>query len=298
MTRERFSFEGLETIERRIVRLGSDVAYLQVQDRTIPRQDETVGRFDFTMDRALPYLAEADLDDTDLADWGATLDADEPPTPEQIAKAACRWIRDLAKRCTVGEAWRRFRVKTMGPKGDRMLDSGQFVCRNHHADLDLPAELGPPEATEALHLDLDQETLRGVAKGMKALGVYYAQWGQLMLGSVGQLQGIHNQTTVQLHRQLQESRAQVDQLVGSILEYRAQQATADEVRHAEQRDTEARTALARDALHQIGEAARALLSSNGLPAELAEVVAALGQSPALLEALRGCLTKCVSELSG
>jgi hypothetical protein len=30
----------------------------------------------------------------------------------------------------VGEPWRRFRVKVWGPKGLRLVDSGQFVCRN------------------------------------------------------------------------------------------------------------------------------------------------------------------------
>ncbi len=30
----------------------------------------------------------------------------------------------------MGEPWRRFRVKVWGPKGLRLVDSGQFVCRS------------------------------------------------------------------------------------------------------------------------------------------------------------------------
>ena len=60
----------------------------------------------------------------------------------------------------------------------------------------------------------------GASKGIKALGDYYAQWGRIVLGSVGQLQGVNNHMLARLHRQLNESRDQVDQLVGAILENR------------------------------------------------------------------------------
>ena len=287
MDPDRFTFEGLSDIEERLLRMSSDIAYLVVQDRTVPKADETLGRFDFEPHFARPYLEVSEPDTTDAADWEASLPPpDESPTPDQIAQAACRWIRDIAARCTLGERWRRFRVKAWGPKAYRMIDSGQFLCRDLEAELELSDEGELPEFGASMELDLERSTQRGVAQGMEALGGYYAQWGQLVLGSINQLQGIHNRTTVRLHQQLQQSRNQVDLLVSSILEYRAKEASQVEVRQSEQRDTEARTALARDALHQIGEAARALLSTQELPPDLTEIVDALAQSPALLETLR------------
>ncbi len=44
-----------------------------------------------------------------------------------------RWVRELAASNTVGEEWRRFRVKALGPKGLRLVTSGQFVCRGSGA---------------------------------------------------------------------------------------------------------------------------------------------------------------------
>lgn len=293
MTRDRFSFEGLKAIEQRLVRLADEIAYLVIQDRTDPRKDETLGRFDFTAACALPYLEggpepdDAD-DDTAFDGWEDDEPEESPagePTQEQIARAACRWIRDIAARCTVGESYVRFRVKVWGPKGYRMVDSGQFVCRNHDVDLDLPGDDGSP-ALAMPEPDFDKAALRGAAKGLQALGDLYTQWGQIVLGSIGQLQGINNQTTTRLHRQLAESRDQVDQLVASILEYRFQEATALESRRADERENDGRTALARDAIHQVGEAARALLTANGLSPEMAEVVGSLSQSPTLLDTLR------------
>jgi hypothetical protein len=150
-----------------------------------------------------------------------------------------------------------------------MVHSGQFVCREREDDRPSP----------------QQAEADGVAHGMAALGTYYAEWGQMVLGSFTHLQGIHEDLTGRLHEQHTESRGQVDTLVGSILEARVQEATSREERamQSEQHDTKA--SLARDALQQIGEAAKAFWMSQGLPAETAELLQLLGQSPRLTETL-------------
>jgi len=91
-----------------------------------------------------------------------------------------------------------------------------------------------------------------------------------VLGSIGQLQGINNQMASRLHRQLAESRDQVDQLVASILEHRFQEATTTESRRAAERESDSRASLARDAIAQVGEAAGVLLTAKGLTPEMAE----------------------------
>ncbi len=126
---------------------------------------------------------------------------------------------------------------------------------------------------------------KGAAKGISALGDYYAQWGRIVLGSVGQLQGVNNQMLGRLHHQLTESRGQVDQLVASILENRFRELEMTEERQADERADGARHALAREALSQLGDAAKAFLTAKGVNPEMADVLGVLGSSPELIGAL-------------
>ena len=125
----------------------------------------------------------------------------------------------------------------------------------------------------------------GAAKGLKALGDYYAQWGRIVLGSMGQLQGVNNDMLSKLHSQLQDSRGQVDELVGAILEFRAAEMKLSDERRAEERSGDARTQLAHQALHQLGDAAKAFLTAKGINPEMADVLGSIGQSPELVSTL-------------
>ncbi|HMV70173.1 MAG TPA: hypothetical protein PKA64_25250, partial [Myxococcota bacterium] len=129
MGRARFTFEGLDSIERRLRRVGPDASHVMVWDRTERNAEENLGRFDLTPADALPYLDENwqpdhdddsvsydddpddEPEDTELAeafDGGEEDDReDRPPespaprvparrdpstvTQAQIAEAACRW---------------------------------------------------------------------------------------------------------------------------------------------------------------------------------------------------------------
>jgi hypothetical protein len=121
-----FTFEGFEAVAARIRAAAGGAAYLVVQDRTVRGQDVRLGRHD-------------------LADDG-----------EEATAAAVAWLADLARRNTVGEPWRRFRVKVWGPKGLRLVDSGQFVCRNGGFDLE---EVG-----------VERAVVRRVAERLRASG--------------------------------------------------------------------------------------------------------------------------------
>ena len=309
MGREKFSFESIEPLEDRIRRLDQDAAYIQVWDRTDRTNEQNLGRFDLTETDALPYLDERYQpeshpdDDDEPADpyegsFGEYDDEEEPedeepaprrragamPTPREIAEAGCRWMRELAIGNTVGEAWCRYRVKVYGPKGVRVLHTGTFICRNHDHDIELPVpaeirDLKIPQPT------FDEAANAGAAKGVKALGDYYAQWGRIVLGSVGQLQGVNNEMLTRLHRQLTESRDQVDQLVAAVLENRYKELEMSEERRAEERTGDARTELAREALSQLGDAAKAFLTARGINPEMADVLGVLGTSPDLVGAL-------------
>jgi hypothetical protein len=314
--REEFSFDGIDEVEERIREIADQLSYVAVWDRSDRKVEEPVGRFDFDPDRALPWLVqeEEERDDEpaeegDLpreADTSWPSDAeegDDGPQPRSalaratggpgnakryvgaadLARACCRWLRALAVRNTVGWPHRRFRVRLCGPKGISTLESGSFLCRNHGYE---------DEIDEAAVRDLkiptptfEQAATTAVTRPMQSLGDYYAQWGKIVLGAVGELQGVNNVMLNRLHRQLTESRDQVDQLVAAILNARVQEAEAAGTRDLEERKGDARTALARDALHQLGEAARAFLVAKGINPEMTEVVSSMGTCPDLVAAL-------------
>ena len=337
MVADAFSFEKIEPIEARILKLAGKLGYLILTDRTDRAHEDRVGRFDCDEGSAEPYRddavssaadgtliapsaprSETDEDDDDDEDeycesgdgdnsdddpgWPPEYDDGDdddrdpdrsinrngPIGDQEIARAACRWMRDCAARNTVGDPLRRFRVRIYGPKGADKLDSGSFVCRNHDYADEVDTEAADAVVRE-LHIPrptFDQSAKDSTLKGIKALGDYYAQWGQIVLGSVGQLQGVNNSMLARLHRQLQESRGQVDDLVASILEFRVSEVEAQERRRIEEHAGDARSELARDALKQLGTAANAFLAGRSLSPDLLETFGAISTSPEMTDALR------------
>ncbi len=300
---DQFTFEGLEPIEKRFLARAHGAAYLVVKDRTVSEQEESLGRVDLTEADIAPYMPDAL---SSMLDDGSGWSEDEPPwddeepsdddeapepepassgiSPDQMMRAALRWVREVAIRNTTGEQYRRFRVKLYSPKAVDVLASGQFVCRNDRFDLTEYASPATPPPIPAP--TFDEAARAGSVKGLKALGDYYAQWGAIVLGSVGQLQGVNNAMLARLHRQLQESRDQVDQLVASILEFRVKEIEVQEERLADERDGDARTELAREALGQLGAAANTFLASRGMTPDLLDVATQLGGSPELMATLK------------
>lgn len=308
---ERYTFEGLEAFERRLRRVAREVGYLVVWDRTDRRQEDTLGRFELTIDDALPYLEGAeelfdpDEDDLDLErevdeeafapeeeDDGESVPAKalrllgREPGAADFAVAALRWVRDIASRNMGGSEIRRFRVRAYAPKGLRTVETASFAVRDEDAALEV---LDAPEPALP-DLRVPTPTFESVeagasARGMRALGDYYAQWGQILLGSVGQLQGVNNAMLARLHKQLQHSQDHVDQLVAAVLTHRVAAAELAEQGRSADRADDTRTALAQQALQQLGEAAKAFLAARGVTPELADALGAIGQSPELVQTL-------------
>jgi hypothetical protein len=303
---ERYVYEGLDAFEKRLRRVSSDVDYLVVWDRTARQSEDALGRFALTLTDALPYLEEADEladveDDFELQADEHTEEFDEDeasraerllgraPGPADFAVAAGRWLRDLAERNMGGDELRRFRVKAYSPKAARVVETTTFSCR----DTDVEPEAAPLVLREPAAADLAMPvpTFEAVethasARGMKALGDYYAQFGHLVLGAFGQLQGVNNAVVNNLHRDLQLSRNQVDQLMAALVTQRAAEAELDNQRAVAERHDDTRTELARQALAQLGEGVKAFLVSKGLTPEMSEVMGVLGQNAELAAALQ------------
>jgi hypothetical protein len=318
---DRYVYEGLEAFEKRLRRVAADVDYLVVWDRTERRNEDPLGRFALTLADALPYLEQAeelvDIDESDPDDGvdddrlfdpdDDPLDEDteenEPddatraerllgraPGPADFAVAAGRWLRDVAVRNMGGDPLRRFRVKAYSPKAARVVETATYACRDSDADAELPVHVAVAE-TAALEMRIptptfDQVETHSSLRGMKALGDYYAQFGHILLGAVGQLQGVNNAVVGRMHRDLQQSRNQVDQLMAAVLTQRVADVQLADQRAASERNDDARTDLARQALQQLGEAARAFLTSKGVSPEMTDLMGLLGQNADLMGALQ------------
>jgi hypothetical protein len=304
VTSQKFTFEGLNPIEKHILRIADECGYITVLDRSDHRKEEPLGRIDLTMEGTAPYREEdegasvglSDAMDEEPADaWeddeGFADEQPDEPEPQEplpmrvLAAAGCKWLRDIAERNTIGECWRRFRVRVYAPKANRLLYSGQFVCRNHSVDLEIP----PDDALPDLQMpqpSFEQATTVASAKGIRALGDFYSQWGHIVLGSVSQLQGVNNSMLARLHRQLQESRDQVEQLLAALLEFRFKEMEAEHQRDADQQAGDTRTVLAREAINQLGSAAQAFLASKGVTPDMADLLGTLSQSQDLMAALQ------------
>ena len=184
MGRDKFSFEGIESIEDRIRKRAEEISYIAVWDRTDRDKEDPVGRFDLRPEDAIAWMERGAQGDEQEEEEQDPAFAEDPPTDlaqatapynpsmADLAECACRWLRDLAIRNTLGEPKCRFRVRICGPKGMSTVDSGQFLCRNHGYE---------DERDEAMVRDLripppgfEDAGKAGIAKGMRALGEYRA----------------------------------------------------------------------------------------------------------------------------
>jgi len=224
-SRDHFTLVGVEHIEARIRHHAKEIAYLMVWDRSDRSTEETVGRFELEDRNAQPYL---EGDQGLPSEYGA-----EPVEPTDHGWAD-HDRRILAPSCAATTTGR----SQVAPRPARKM------------------EIPKPRFEDA--------AAEGGAKAMRELGHLYTQCGNIVIGSVDQLQGVNNSMNAQLHRQLRDARDQVGQLVAAILEYRHKQALSSDERDRDEREDDTRAMLARDATNQFGKAARAFLATRGL----------------------------------
>ncbi|MCK6508033.1 hypothetical protein L6R53_32485, partial [Myxococcota bacterium] len=121
------TFEGLETTDRRLRELADDLGYVSLAEVTGRHSCEALGRADFSATDLAPYLAE--MDPTELGDLAEIADLDDPSN-EDLARAASRWVRQVAAANMAGRATAKFKVSLWRPKGDALLHSARFLARN------------------------------------------------------------------------------------------------------------------------------------------------------------------------
>lgn len=281
MPTEPYEIVGLDNLRKTLAQSLAQTAYLTLWDRATRDAEECIGRFDLDDDAVARHLAERRA-----ADRGEDPPSPDAPNPiranrRETVEAAVRWVREAVIANTGEEASHRFRVRYMSHKGQRVQTSVSLTCHNSAAVELVPT--APTVRLPTLSGDGGQGTITiSEARTIVELFTHHAH---LVIATTQQLHGVANQTIGQLQRQLSDSRDQVDQLVASILEGRAEAARADQSQVNQQRESDARTVLARDALKQLGEATRAVFAAKGVPPELAEVLGPVSQNPELLGAL-------------
>ncbi len=281
MAAEAFHFTGLESVRLQMLEKLSDLSYMAIFDRTDRRQEDSLGRFDLDEDAVRLYLAaqraagrgeEATPDD--LVAVGAL-------TRRDRIEAAVRWLTQLVSDNMGDFPVRRFRVRMQGLKGVKAHNTVMVTCTNREAVRNHRESNQIPMPSARLSEIAPTQT---VAEA-RAVSELYARWAEIMLGTMAQVQRVNSASIEQLGEQLADSREQVDQLVAAILERNVAEVKQEAVRVHDAKEADTRTALARDALKQLGDATRTFFTAKGMPPEMADLFQKIGQSPELMSAL-------------
>lgn len=281
MSAEAFHFTGLESVRVQMLEKFSDLAYIAVFDRTDRRQEDSLGRFDVDEDAVRIYLAAQraaqrgdEAGSEDLAGVGVL-------TRRDRIEVAIRWLSQLISDNMADFPVRRFRVRLQGLKGIKPQNTVMVTCANREARRSEREAAQLPMVTPRLNEVAATQT---VAEA-KAVAELYARWAEIVLAMMAQVQRVTGTTIDHLNEQLADSRDQVDQLVAAILERNVSDLRAENTRAQEAKEADTRTALARDALKQLGDATKTFLTAKGLPPEMSDVFQKIGQSPDLMAAL-------------
>ncbi len=305
---ERWRFDGWPQVADMVRERAHEAAYLILQDRTertLPGGGEpTVERFDFdnraelakarrTMGSTTPARPSyaTDDDDEDESDEEEEEeeeedDADEAALCAQLAEQAIAKMHDAAIRCCMGESHRRFRLRVHGPKGDKIVASGNFTLQClDGGDENLPVPPAPPvQASPGAHAmpsvaELDAKVIPStLVKPYKALGDHFAQLLTLVFSSMQHIQGLHLSLNDQFAGQNKDLWRQNDQLLATIVTLKGMEGVNAAARDDD--DTKKRKLqVAEKAIDKMGEIGKLLMMTKGLDPALAEIFSQFADDP-------------------
>jgi hypothetical protein len=291
------SFEGLEDVEHFLRQRWSELAYVTLLERLSRREERRIGRLDLPAPDPEASYAE-----------------------EDPAEAAIAWLTEQLRMNSRGMGQSIYRVRCYFPKGH---SSATFTVQVNAVDDNEPVI--QPESEDVVdRLEVaGRQTLAEQQTAFVAQMLEQTQaFRDLVLGTVGTLEGHHQRRTDQYAHELTAARGQINDLAKSISSQRIAHATANADRiaavariEAEEQRQQSSQALAQQAVGQIGQlvslvamqkaglnlspSQQALLgavqSSPELQAALAKPeIQALLADPANLEALAAMLTAAAS----
>ena len=316
----RFLFHGLDDVEAHIEQMKGDLSHLAIHRRAKSKAfEERLGRYDFTLDDARRALSLPDryglcsdlhdaadeaIDDGDLDDPDDTSAATREPTPEQvnlIARGALAFVRHTLSRSGIGAKGVRCRIRAYRPKGmgipinatvyvtDTNIGEFEGVTPDDEQDATVPAEDTPfdhpvPDTPAPAAPRESFQMSSFIGRQMQELGTCYADFANLLLGSMTRVQTLNDGMHRRLSYELTQSRKQVDTLMAALLDHRIQQLEVSERAVEGERSARSRSDLASQAVKELGDAAKAFLGGGGLaglPPELLSSIAPLLQHPEL-----------------
>ena len=282
------TFEGLETTDRRLRELADDLGYVSLAEVTGRHSCEALGRADFSATDLAPYLAE--MDPTELGELAEVADLDDPSN-EDLARAASRWVRQVAAANMAGRATAKFKVCLWRPKGDALLHSARFVARNPvHMDGDEGEDyplVAPPAPTIAAPAPQPAMIIGPEERVWSALGDGYTRLIALAQGTYSHIAGLQNTAIVVLNGQNQRLQKLVEELSGDLIPLQIGAYEVETGRRTDDGEAKVREELGRQFISELGTLGRVVASAKlGLSPELVELFETVNASPELLDALR------------
>lgn len=325
-----YIFQDLDSALKRLGQHAEDIGYLILAEVTGRHNTEKIGRVDFTPTDLYAYLQpeeppaeefpEAGQLDEDEADRGLA-GAVGDPTPEDLANAAFRWVKETAGENMNGLKRCKFKLSVWSPKGDKLLYCTRFSCENpdwmdddpdegeapveRKAPALVPAPSGfaltapgaggaggtevLPQVRVAPEAALAMLMLDAIPEGRvwKALGGGFEQLLHLYQEGFGTLTRLQNTALGTHNTQILRNQKVLEDLMGQLINLRVGVATAETEQKEEAQGARVREELGKQFIAEMGGLGRAVAAAKfGMAPELMELADIVSASPELAEALK------------
>ncbi len=284
------TFEGLETTDRRLRELALDLGYVSLAEVTGRHSCEPLGRADFSATDLAPFLMEMEDEPAEFGELAQAVDLDDP-SGEDLARAASRWLRQVAASNMAGRGTAKFKVCLWRPKGDALLHSARFVARNplhmeREEGEDYPL-VAAPSPTVLPPTPLPAVIVGPEERVWTALGDGYTRLISLAQNTYSHIAGLQNRTIVVLNGQNQRLQGVVEELSGDLIQLKIGAYEVESGRRTDDGETKVREELGRQFISELGTLGRVVASAKlGLSPEMVDLFETVNASPELLETLR------------
>ena len=181
------------------------------------------------------------------------LSLDQPgPDTEVLARAACRWVREMVRINMGGCEQRRFRLFVWRPKGEQILCSGRFSCTDPEYEVEEAAPKPPNNPLAPTVQAPVTSECQPEARVWRSLGDGYTHLISLLQQSYSHLAVLQNTTISNQNTQNSRLQKVVEELVGELLKMRVGLAEVVQQGRQESGETRVREELGKQFISEIG----------------------------------------------
>ncbi len=305
---------GLDLTLRVLREQGDDVAYIALSEINEKGRSVGAARVDFSAVGLGPWLrrgvgdAEDDTDDDEepaedapdeVADLRDALTAGIAPAPS-LAAAAMRWIEETVTALMSGRSHGKFKIGLWSPGGKIMLHSARFEAKNplaratesdEEADVEAERQAVTGRAVDLTPTVHAPAPRPGVVvpeeRAWHALGDGYTQLISLTQSTyshIAKLQSAEIQSLSSQNKRLHET---LESVSGDLRAVHIGTAEAQRDEVVDAASAQVRAQLGAQFIDQLGSVGRVYFAAkSGIPPELADIFASIGDSPELMEVLQ------------